>query len=119
MNKETKEYAIKALINESPNKVAKRLSLLLEDECVDTLIRGVPIEVESIDVEALQKYCRRDKITESEVTHLDTQYVTIAYKYSIQMEIPNKNLQSYTDTGWIEIDVKVAEETGVCKFKYV
>lgn len=27
--------------------------------------------------------------------------------------------QSYTDTGWIEIDIKVAEETGVCKFKYV
>lgn len=120
MNKETKEYAIKALINESPNKVAKRLSLLLEDEYVDTLIRGVPIEVESIDVEALQKYCMRDKITESEVTHLDTQYVTIAYKYSIQIgNTEQSNLQSYTDTGWIEIDVKVAEETGVCKFKYV
>lgn len=116
MNKETKEYAIKALINESPNKAAKRLSLLLEDDTIDTLIRGVPVEVESIDVEALQKYCMRDKITESEVTHLDTQYVSIAYKYSIQI---GKAEQSYTDTGWIEIDIKVAEETGVCKFKYV
>ena len=47
MNKETKEYAIKALIRENPDKVAKRLSLLLEDECVDTLVRGIPIAEET------------------------------------------------------------------------
>ena len=109
MNKETKEYAIKALINESPNKVAKRLSLLLEDDTVNTLIRGVPVEVESIDVEALQKYCMRKNITFAEVTHFDTHNVNIKYGYI-------DTNSSHAD--WLDIDIKKAEETGICKFKY-
>lgn len=114
MNKETKEYAIKALIEEDPNKVAKRLSLLLDDECVDTLIRGVPVDVESVDVETLEKFCMRDKIIKYEITQLDAHFVTIAYKYSGQL-----NSTNYTDTGWYKLDIKEAEEAGICKFKYV
>lgn len=110
MNKETKEYAIKALINESPNEAAKRLSLLLEDECVDTLIRGVPVEVESIDVEALQKYCTIKKIIFTKVTHLDTHDVSIEYGY-VDTNSSHAN--------WLDIDIKTAEEAGICKFKYV
>lgn len=110
MNKETKEYAIKTLINESPNKVAKRLSLLLDDECVDTLIRGIPVGVESIDVDALKKYSNRKNITFTKVTHLDTYNVSIEYGYA------DVN-SSHAD--WLDIDIKKAEETGICKFKYV
>lgn len=110
MNKETKEYAIKALINESQNEVAKRLSLLLEDECVDTLIRGVPVEVESVNVEALQKYCMRKNITFTKVIHLDTHNVNIEYGY-VDTD------SSHAD--WLDIDIRTAEEAGICKFKYV
>jgi hypothetical protein len=110
MNKETKEYAIKALIEENPNKVAKRLSLLLEDECVDTLIRGVPVEVESVDVEALKKYCTRKNITFTKVTHLDTCNVSIEYGYV-------DTNSSHAD--WLDFSIKEAEEAGICKFKYV
>lgn len=109
MNKETKEYAIKALIRENPDKVAKRLSLLLEDEYVDTLVRGVPIEVENIDVDALKKYSNRKNITFTKVTHLDTYNVSIEYGYTDD--------SSHDD--WLDIDIKEAEETGICKFKYI
>lgn len=110
MNKETKEYAIKALIKENPDKVAKRLSLLLEDECVDTLVRGIPIEVENIDVDALKKYSNRKNITFTKVTHLDTYTVSIEYGYA------DVN-SSHAD--WLDFSIKEAEETGICKFKYV
>ena len=110
MNKETKEYAIKALIRENPDKVAKRLSLLLEDECVDTLVRGIPIEVENIDVNALKKYSNRKNITFTKVTHLDTYNVSIEYGYA------DVN-SSHAD--WLDFSIKEAEETGICKFKYV
>lgn len=110
MNKETKEYAIKALINESPNKAAKRLSLLLEDDTIETLIRGIPVEVESINVEALQKYCMKKAITFTKVTHLDTHDVSIEYGYV-------DTNSSHAD--WLDIDIRTAEEAGICKFKYV
>lgn len=110
MNKETKEYAIKALIRENPDKVAKRLSLLLEDECVDTLVRGIPIEVENINAEALEKYAHGKNITFTKVIHLDTYSVTIEYGYT-------HGNSSHAD--WLDIDTKEAEETGICKFKYM
>lgn len=110
MNKETKEYAIKALINESPNKAAKRLSLLLEDDTIDTLIRGIPVGVESIDVDALKKYSNRKNIIFTKVTHLDTHDVSIEYGYV-------DTNSSHAD--WLDIDIRTAEEAGICKFKYV
>lgn len=110
MNKETKEYAIKALIKEDPDKVAKRLSLLLEDDTIDTLMHGIPIEVESVDVEALKKYCDRKNITFTKVTHLDIHDVSIEYGYA---DI------NTTHADWLDISIKEAEEAGICKFKYI
>ena len=110
MNKETKEYAIKALIKEDLNKVAKRLSLLLEDDTIDTLMRGIPIEVESVDVEALKKYSMRKNITFTKITHLDTHEVDIEYGYVDT---------NSTHAAWLNIGIKEAEEAGICKFKYV
>lgn len=110
MNKETKEYAIKALIEEDPNKVAKRLSLLLDDECVDTLIRGIPIEVENIDPKALQKRCSRKNIIFTKVVNLGIHNVSIEYGY---VDTSSRHAD------WLDIDIKEAEETGICKFKYV
>lgn len=82
----------------------------MEDECVDTLIRGIPVEVESINVEALQKYCMKKAITFTKVTHLDTHDVSIEYGYV-------DTNSSHAD--WLNIDIRTAEEAGICKFKYV
>ena len=46
----------------------------------------------------------------TKVTHLDTYDVSIEYGYV-------DTNSSHAD--WLDIDIRTAEEAGICKFKYV